>query len=362
LTARRGGQYPRREPWGISTSTDLRVKGWGGGPSGDRCLVLGGGFLGSHVAHVLAAEGREVTLFTRSVNPWLTADRADGIRIHLGRIESDADLLGELVDEADVVVHLASSSRPPEAMRAPALDVEQTVIPALAVLQTMSTADHGKLLLVCSSGGTVYGRPLQLPTPEEHPLRPLTPYAISHAAVEGYVDFYRQLHGVQAVTLRFANVYGPGELGRGGQGVIGTWLRQIVIGERPVLLGHATVARDFLYVDDAARAVSALIGTAAPRAVYNVGSGTSVSISEVLHVVREVTGYPLEPTLGSAAPGAPLPQIPATCLDISRLCADSGWRPERSLAEGVSLAWAWANGHWGSTRAPTERALHEPEH
>src|SRR4051812_37691566 len=103
-----------------------------------RCLVLGAGLLGGHVAWRLCDEGHDVTVFSRGINPWFDEGRREGIAVHVGRIESEAELLGELIANADWVVHLASSSRPPLAIQAPVVDVEQTLTPALTVMQHMS--------------------------------------------------------------------------------------------------------------------------------------------------------------------------------------------------------------------------------
>lgn len=316
-----------------------------------RCLVVGAGFLGSHVAHHLAESGHSVSLFSRSFNPWFTSDRATRIEIHVGRIETETDLLRELVDSADYVIHFASSSRPPTALVAPVLDIEQTMTPALTILQIISEAAPGKTLMMCSSGGTIYGKPTQLPTPEDHPLQPLTPYAISHAAVEHYVNFYRRTHDLDAVILRFANVYGPGELGKGGQGVIGTWLHQIAIGERPVLVVNANVSRDFIYVEDMAQAISALIASGHGSTVYNIGSGTTVTLMDLLHEVRSTVGSEVEPALGSPVERGGAADIPVTHLDTGRICTETDWRPETSLPDGLEATWTWANAHWRSPEA-----------
>ncbi len=321
-----------------------------------RCLVLGAGFLGSHVAHHLAQTGFEVSLFSRSFNPWFTSERAEGIDIHVGRIEGETDLLRKLVGAADTIIHFASSSRPPTALLAPVQDLEQTVTPALTVLQILSDAEPGKTLMMCSSGGTVYGKPSELPTPEDHPLRPLTPYAISHAAVERYVAFYRRTYDLDAVVLRFANVYGPGELGRGGQGVIGTWLHQIAIGERPVLVGSLNVSRDFIYVEDAAQAVAALLNSRQSN-VFNIGSGTTTTLLEVLTNLRATVGSEVETTLGSFAEHHPVVDIPVTHLDTTRIRAETDWSPETSITDGLESTWAWATEHW----RPVEKLRSELE-
>lgn len=311
-----------------------------------RCLVLGAGLLGSHIARHLADSGYDVDVYSRGLNPWFDENRRAGIDVHIGRIESETELLEELVDAADCVVHLASSSRPPLAARAPVVDVEQTITPALIVMQLVARCAGSKMLLSCSSGGTVYGIPNRFPTPETHPLQPTTPYAITHVALEHYLDYYRRAHGLECITMRFANVYGPGELGRGGQGVIGTWLRQIAIGERPVLLESTSVSRDFIFISDAASAVTALIDNGRPGTAYNVGSNTTTSLLDLLEVVRSVTAATIEPAPGSPASDYSASLIPMTHLDTTLIREHAGWEPTVGLEDGIARTWTWINEEW----------------
>jgi UDP-glucose 4-epimerase len=325
-----------------------------------RCLVLGAGLLGGHVAWQLRREGHDVTVLSRGINPWFDEARRDGIELHLGRIETETELLGELVGNAECVIHLASSSRPPLAVQAPVVDVEQTLTPALTVMQHLSHFGRDKRLITCSSGGTVYGSPHRVPTPEDHPFQPTTPYAVTHVALEYYLEYYRHAHGLESVTLRFANVYGPGELGRGGQGVIGTWLHQIAIGERPVLLGDMTISRDYVYVEDAARAVGAVITKPSPVHAYNVGSSSTTTLYELLEILRDVTGAEIEPTPGPPAFEHATGGIPLTLLDTTRINEDTGWTPSVRLEEGVSRTWEWLRTEWmplveGRSAQPVDR-------
>jgi UDP-glucose 4-epimerase len=219
-------------------------------------------------------------------------------------------------------------------------------MPALTVMQLVSEHGSSKQVVMCSSGGTVYGNPRELPTPESHPFQPTTPYAITHVALEHYLDYFRRSHDVEAVTLRFANVYGPGEFGRGGQGVIGTWLRQVAIGDRPVVVGGLAVSRDFVYIEDAARAVSAAIERGQSGRAYNVGSNTTTSLLDVLDVLRAVTCVEIEPTPGMSTLDHGGNAIPTTLLDSTLIADHTGWSASVPLAEGVERAWRWMTEEW----------------
>lgn len=314
-----------------------------------RCLIIGCGLIGSHAARHLADHGHDVTVFSRSCNPWLDETRRAGIDIYEGEIDRTSELLPELIASADIVVHLASSSKPPVAAQDPIRDVRQMIEPALVVLEHLRPHPRTRLFLA-SSGGTVYGNPERIPTPEDHPLRPATPYAISHAAVEQYAAFYARTSGFRAVCIRLSNVFGPGELGHGGQGVVGTWLGRFAVREPLIISTDLEVKRDFLHVTDAAAALALLIEQRPRRDVYNVGGGRSISLREVAEAVAVVTGF--EPELSRASDRAAhaTGDIPITLLDTSRIAGELGWAPTVSFLDGVRCTWEWIQAH--SSAAP----------
>jgi UDP-glucose 4-epimerase len=305
-----------------------------------RCLIIGCGLIGSHAARHLADRGHDVTVFSRSCNPWLDESKRSGIPVHEGEVARSNALLAELIGASDVVVHSASSSKPPVAADDPLSDLRSTVEPALAVM-SLAASYHGKRVFFASSGGTVYGNPDALPTPEDHPLRPATPYAISHVAVEQYAAFYASTRGLTTVRLRFSNVFGPGELGHGRQGIVGHWLRRSAAGLPLLVSTGLDVKRDFLYVTDAVAALALLVERSPRHGVYNVGGGATISLSEVARAVATVTGMKSEFISDPDAAVHATSNIPMTFLDSSRIAGETGWQPAVSFVDGVRRTWDW---------------------
>jgi UDP-glucose 4-epimerase len=304
-----------------------------------KCLVVGGGFLGGHVAVALLAAGHSVTIYSRSFSRWLDDPSVPGGEL-LRRVQGTlppGDGLIDLVDDADIVFHLGGSSTPTMAGTDPGASIMSSVVPATALLDLMRSTTTRRVI-IASSGGAVYGVVDRLPTPEDHPTEPISIHGHNSLTVERYAMFYARHHGFEPVILRYANPYGPGQLARRGQGVIASWCDALAHGRPIALYGDPATRRDLLYVDDAAEATVAAGFQADAPGTYNVGSGCSVSLEELAGRLQRISGRP--------APIERRPDrtvdVPATQLDCSRLAAQTGWKPLTELDDGLRASWEWA--------------------
>jgi UDP-glucose 4-epimerase len=303
------------------------------------CLVVGGGFLGGHVAVALFAAGHSVTVYSRSFSEWL--DRpdlvvADRFRRVEGTLPPGRGLI-ELVDAAEIVFYLGGSSTPAMAGTDPGGSIISSVVPAAALLDLMRVTSTRRVV-IASSGGAVYGVVGVLPTPEDHPTEPISIHGHNSVTVERYAMFYARHHGFEPVILRYANPYGPGQLARRGQGVIAAWSDALARGLPISVYGDPATRRDLVYVDDAAAATVAAGFAADAPGIYNVGSGCSFSLDELAARLQAISGREARIEL--------LPQrgvdVPVTQLDSSRLAAQTSWRPVTGLDEGLRASWEWA--------------------
>jgi UDP-glucose 4-epimerase len=303
------------------------------------CLVVGGGLIGGHVACELAQQGMRVTVFSRSFNRWLRDQRARGIDLRLveGTIPPGRDLPA-LAEEADVIFCFAGFSTPLLSAQDPAGAAANVTTPILTLLELARAASVRRMVFP-SSGGTVYGRINEHPTTESHPTLPQSLHGVHSLGAERYAEFYRRVHGVETVALRFSNVYGPGEQARYGQGVIAAWCEAIAQGRPITLLGEGEMRRDFLHASDAARAAAAAALDLEEPGEYNVGSGESYSLAELLSLLGEVTGH--RPQV-ERRPARPI-DVPFTELDATRFRERTGWAPRVSLPEGLRSTWEWAS-------------------
>lgn len=295
-------------------------------PGDGRTLaVVGYGFIGRRVARSALAEGWKV----RSLARQPVERRHDpGHDVIVGDARHGDDL-ARLLEGADHVVFAAGTAKPAESNEHPMHEIAANLGPLLAVLNAMPLTSVGAITLL-SSGGTVYGPDAPTPTPETAPLWPISTYGVLKVASERYVAMHARLHDLSADILRCANVYGPGEPTHGSQGLIGV-TRSAIRAHRPVdVFGDGSTRRDFVHVDDVAGAVVALAARPDGVRILNVGSGSSVSVHEVIAAVAD--------SLGRAAvlehrPGRPT-DVPVVQLDVSALRALIDFDP-RDLATGL---------------------------
>jgi nucleoside-diphosphate-sugar epimerase len=231
---------------------------------------------------------------------------------------------GEVVDPAgaEVVFHLAAQTTVPAAREDPVATFEANVALAWRVLAAAPRA-------VFASSDQVYGPRAPVPTPETAPLDPDGPYAASKAAADLLA---RQLPGV--VVARLANVYGPGD--RHESRLVPGTIAAVRAGRRPQIRGDGSAARDMVFAEDAAAALLALAEHGEAGEAYNVGSGESSSVREVVDAVLRVAGSDLEPeVLGATPPG----EGGRRSVDVTKIREATGWTAATALEEGLRRTW-----------------------
>jgi UDP-glucose 4-epimerase len=296
-------------------------------------LVLGGGgFIGCHLVEDLVAAGHFVTVMGRS----RLSSRPLGPEVHYVSGElADSKLMRKVLQDVDAVAHLVSSTVPSTGDKDPGRDVEVNLLGTLSLLEDMAACGV-KRILYLSSGGTVYGRPQEIPIPEGHILDPICSYGVVKVAIESYLKLYETKVGLQPIVIRASNPYGPYQGNLGVQGIIGTYLN-LALKHQPIeIWGDGSTIRDYIHVKDltglcAAALQSDKIGT------YNGGSGTGTSVLHIAEVVQEITGNPIPIVY---KPHRSL-DVPVSVLDVERAKMDFDWSPKIGLREGIAGVWSW---------------------
>ena len=299
-----------------------------------RVLVTGGaGFIGTHLVRRLLADGADVTvvddLSAPSSHPVPT-----GVSWHRLRLPDPRFV--ELVARGgfDRLYHLAGAAYVPPSIDDPAGDLRNNAEVTLSVLEAVRRGSPGTRVLFTSSAA-VYGSPVILPISESSPVAPVSPYGVSKYTAEQYVSLYAGLHRLRTASLRLFSVFGPGQR---KQVVYDLIAKLAADPERLEVIGDGSETRDFVFVDDVVEAaVTAMRRGAMSGEVYNVASGTAVSVRDLVGEVTAVLGVaPAVSFTGTVRPGDALHWI----ADIDRLRA-LGFAPAVSLHEGVRRVATW---------------------
>ena len=289
-----------------------------------RALVTGGaGFIGSNLVDALLARGDEVSIVD-DLSTGRRENLAAGATFHEASI-TDGPRMAELLAEErpEAVFHLAAQIDVRRAVADPAFDAAVNVGGTAVMLEAARAAGTRRFVLA-STGGAIYGDTDRLPTPEDVPAAPISPYGASKAAAESYLALYARLHGLSTVALRFANVYGPRQDPLGEGGVIAIYCHAAASSRQVRVFGDGRQTRDFVYVGDVAAALLA----AADREVtgaYNIGTGRETAVLELVERLE------LEPTFEPERPG----EILRSCLDPSAARAALGWEAQVALEDGL---------------------------
>jgi UDP-glucose 4-epimerase len=299
-----------------------------------RILITGGaGFLGSALANRLVSPGGAHTVLVlddlsagdpRRLDPRVLFTRGD---------VKDVPKLWTMLQGVDCVYHLAARVRVPESIYYPGDYNDCNVGGTVALMEAVR--DTGVKRVVFASSAALYGEQATQPISESQPPNPNSPYGVSKLAAEYYVSTLGALNGIETVSLRIFNTYGPGqELPPSYPPVIPHLLRQALMGGSLVIFGDGNQTRDFVYVDDVVDALVA-VATAGEvnRAVINIGSGQETSIHDLAGRIARATGRKADVLYNRTQ-----------SWGVSRLVADVtlaqrllGWRPRTGLDQGLRL-------------------------
>ena len=312
---------------------------------GRRVLVTGGsGFIGRHVVSELTADGAQVRVVDLAPHPDPAVD------VVIGDI-ADSEVLEAALDGGfQSIVHLAAVTSVLRSLERPQLTYRTNVAGTAALLEAARAA--GVSSLAFASTNAVTG-PMEAPTiTEAATLNPLTPYGATKAAGEMLMSAYTAAYGVRCACIRLTNVYGPGMQAK--DSIIARLMRAIRLGSRFEIYGDGNQVRDYLHVSDVVAAMRLGLLSDEWAGPMVIGSGTSLSVHEVVDAVRAVSGAELAVSHGPAKPG----EMPAVIVDPSRAHA-AGWSPRfPRLADG--LVGVWEEWSTADVKAPIAAAGSTP--
>ena len=298
-------------------------------------LVTGGcGFIGSNLVHLLLQTGVAVKVLDDLSTGYLK--NLDGLAVLFKEGDvRDYAAVKEAMLGADVVFHLAASVGRQKSLDNPQRDSETNLIGTLNVLEAARKLEVHRI--VYSSSAAIFGELLPAPVSEDHPQRPDSPYGVSKLAGEKQALCYAALYGMTIVCLRYFNVYGDNQRFDAYGNVIPIFADRLYRRAHLTIYGDGGQTRDFVNVRDVAKAN--LLAATVPNlsGVYNVGSGTSISINDLAALMREISGYP--------APIDHEPERPADVrhcqANIAKAREELGFSPDPDIRAGIARYYAW---------------------
>ena len=294
-----------------------------------KVLVTGGaGFIGSHLVDRLVQEGHEVIIVDnlvtgkrRNINRAARFYKQDIQSWRLERVFRN--------ERPNVVMHLAAQMDVRKSVEDPMFDAQVNILGTLNVLQ--QAVKHGvRKVVFSSSGGAIYGEQEMYPAPESHVTKPLSPYGLSKLCGEQCLSYYQRSSGLQVVSLRYANVYGPRQDPEGEAGVVAIFIQKMLNNEQAVINGNGRQTRDFVFVEDVVEANLAVMGPET-QGTYNVGTGAETSINDLFRILVQHTGSTCKEVHGPAKKGEQARSV----IDNTRLRHELSWEPKGELSEGL---------------------------
>lgn len=296
-----------------------------------KVLVTGGaGFIASHIVDAYVQEGHSVVVVDdlssgsrKNINPKAKF-------VHLDIRDKKLDEVFE-TERFDAVNHHAAQMDVRKSVVDPQFDASVNVLGGLNVFENARRYGVRKIVF-SSTGGAIYGEQDYFPADELHPLRPLSPYGITKLCTEKYLFYYKEVHGIDHVILRYANVYGPRQNPHGEAGVVAIFASKLIRGEQPVINGDGKQTRDYTFVGDVVKANVAALSVKGSN-TFNVGTSVEHDVNYLFENLR----MHLNQSCPEKHAPAKLGEQMRSVISYAKIQKELGWLPSVSLKEGLKI-------------------------
>lgn len=294
-----------------------------------KIMIAGGaGFIGSHITDLLIEKGHDIVIVDDLSNGKRENINPRAAFYHLSILDGGlADIFRK--ERPEAVIHHAAQISVRDSVKDPLRDMEINIKGSVQLLEHCKDCQVKKIIF-SSTGGALYGEQDYFPADENHPMRPLSPYAIAKLSVEKYLFFYFTTHRLHYTALRYANVYGPRQDPFGEAGVVAIFSQKMLKGEQPVINGDGNQTRDFVYVGDVARANLLALDRQVTGEI-NIGTGIETSIKTIFNEIRSLLAPGTPEVHGPAMPGEQLRSV----LSCRKARTVLDWEPVMPLVEGL---------------------------
>ncbi|OGB87777.1 UDP-glucose 4-epimerase [candidate division WOR-1 bacterium RIFCSPLOWO2_02_FULL_46_20] len=302
-----------------------------------KILVTGGaGFIASNIVDAYVEAGHEVAVLDN-----LTTGKRENLNPQVKFYEvdiRDKERLSLVVTEfsPEIINHHAAQIDVRKSVEDPAYNVEVNELGTLNLLDAAVKARIKKIIF-SSTGGALYGEVARKSGADEnHPLEPISPYAITKRSVELYLHAYHVNNGLNYTVLRYGNVYGPRQDPLGEAGVIAIFCGKLLNGEQPTIYGDGKQLRDYCYVGDIA-AVNLLVLDKGDNQIFNVGTGKGTSVNALFNVIKDIVRFDKDAIYAPTRTG----ELFRSVLNAKKIKKKLGWKAETSIKKGLKLTLKW---------------------
>ncbi|MDD5489253.1 MAG: NAD-dependent epimerase/dehydratase family protein [Candidatus Moranbacteria bacterium] len=302
-----------------------------------KILVTGGaGFIGSHLVEALVEKKHRVFVvdnlssgFKKNVNPKAKFFRAD-----LTNHKKIEVIIKK--EKPEIIFHLAAQIDVRKSVADPVFDARSNIL-ASVNLVNLAHQYKVKKFIFSSTGGAIYGDTESRPTGEKEPEWPLSPYGIAKLTIDKFLFYYHEVHGLNFVSLRYGNVYGPRQNPHGEAGVVAIFLNKMLNGDQPIINGSGKQTRDYVYVGDVVNANLLAFKNFKKSGIYNVGTGKETDVNQLFREINRHFGKKFKESHGPAKMG----EQKTSCLSFAKIRKDFGWTPSVNFDTGIKKTFEW---------------------
>jgi UDP-glucose 4-epimerase len=309
-----------------------------------KILVTGGaGFIGSHLVDELVKRNHRVIIIDN-----LSTGKKENInpKAKFYQIDICSPKIAHIFkkEKPEIIYHCAAQINLRSSLKDPIFDAKTNIIGSLNILKETLSFKKIKRFIFSSTGGGIYGETRKIPTKENEPAEPTTPYGLNKLIFEKYLEIYSRFYSLSYVILRYANVYGPRQNTKAEAGVIAIFIEKLLREEIPTINGDGNQTRDFIYVDDVVRAnllflenkIYSLVKRNKEVPIFNVGTGIETSIIKLFKKICQLLGKKVKPKYGPFILG----DLKRSALDCSKI-KKFGWKPIIDLESGLNKTIEW---------------------
>jgi len=294
-----------------------------------KILVSGGaGFIGSYLVDKLIKDGHQVVVIDN-----LSTGKKENLnkKAKFYKVDIQSPKISQIFkrEKPEKVFHLAAQVDLRKSVENPIESAKVNILGSLNILENCQKFKIKKIIF-SSTGGAIYGEAKIIPTPEDYPANPLSPYGIEKLTIEKYLDYYWKVFKIPYISLRLANVYGPRQNSKGEAGVIAIFCDKMLCGKQPIIYGLGCQTRDFVFVDDVAEA-NILAMESKKIGIFNIGTGKETDINTIFEKIKKLIGVKCKKIHAPAKSG----EQKRSCLNYTKAKKELGWQPKYSLENGL---------------------------